>query len=77
MNKAVDVRPFESIGVGRGRPCPTLGPAATQHALGTEPCFVLKPQFDRAVWVGRFQVFDERLDFFLYACCCSAVAARG
>lgn len=75
MDKAVEVRPFEAIGVGRGGPHPTLGPATPQHALGAEPGFVLKPQLDRTLRVSALQFVDERLDFFLYAACCSAVAA--
>ena len=43
MDEAIDVRPFESIAVGRGGPHPTLGPAAPQHAFRAEPCLVLKP----------------------------------
>ena len=77
MDEAIDVRPFESIAVGRGGPHPTLGPAAPQHAFRAEPCLVLKPQLDRAVRMRRLQVVDERLDFFLYVSCCSAVAAWG
>ena len=77
MDKAIDVRPFESIAVGRGGPHPTLGPAAPQHAFRAKPCFILKPQLDRAIRVEGLQIVDERLDFFLYACCCSGVAAWG
>ena len=75
MDEAIDVRPFEPIGVGCGRPHPTLGPAAPQHAFRAKPCFILKPQLVRAIRVEGFQIVDECLDFFLYACCCSGVAA--
>ena len=77
MDKAVNVRPFEPVGVGRGGPHPTLGPAAPQHGFCAEPCLVLKPHLDQAVRMRGPQVVDERLNFFLYASCCSGVAAWG
>jgi hypothetical protein len=77
MDEAIDVRPFESIGMGCGGPHPTLGPATPQHGFRAEPCLVLKPQLDQAIWMSGLQVVDERLDFFLYASWCSALAACG
>ena len=64
MDEAIDVRPFEPIGVRCGGPHPTLGPAAPQHAFRAKPCFILKPQLDRAIRVEGLQIVDERLDFF-------------
>ncbi|WP_229776200.1 hypothetical protein [Deinococcus ruber] len=77
MDKAIEIGPFESIGVGCGGPYPTFGPAAPQDAFGAEPCFVLKAQLNQSIRVSGLQLVDERLDFFLYACCCSALAACG
>ena len=33
MDEAIDVRPLEAVVVQGGRPCPPLGPTATEHAF--------------------------------------------